>query len=82
MMLQRLRSAGGLLGEKFHTWRILERCCCCSASLLVLNCGRPRNFPFPHGNERLARDLSRVPNFHAARYGTRLHLAGMVVKRT
>ena len=31
---------------------------------LVLNCTRPRNFP--HVNERLARDPSRVPNFHAA----------------
>lgn len=42
--------------------------------LVVKHC-HPRNFP--HVNERLARDLSRVPNFHAARYGTRLRLAGM-----
>lgn len=42
--------------------------------LVVKHC-HPINFP--HVNERLARDLSRVPNFHAARYGTRLRLAGM-----
>jgi hypothetical protein len=73
----------GLLGQKLHIWRGLERsCCCCCAILLVLTCRRPRNFPFPHGSERRARDLSRVPNFHAARYGTRLRLAGMLSKRT
>lgn len=47
---------------------------------VVLTCTRPKNFP--HVNERLARDLSRVPDFHVARYGTRLRLTGMCYKRT